>query len=162
MYPFPSQPHPHFQHPDNFPSQPPQQPSQQPQHPPQEHPTSNQPPRERDQSRDSSHPTSHRVIGEPLNFSTGQFSGKHVRAQLIELQKADLGRKHVLTLFLSHPTLIHTTILDMLARIAGLSIHHLSSNSNFSTRIPAPTDLIQKSRITSCASCLLVPFITPR
>ncbi|KAH9953749.1 velvet factor, partial [Russula dissimulans] len=33
-------------------------------------------------------------IGDPLNFSTGQFSGKHVRAQLIELQKADLGRKH--------------------------------------------------------------------
>lgn len=34
-------------------------------------------------------------IGAPLHFTTGQFIGKHVRAELIELQKADLGRKYV-------------------------------------------------------------------
>ncbi|KAH9987191.1 velvet factor-domain-containing protein [Russula vinacea] len=35
-----------------------------------------------------------RPIGAPLHFTTGQFTGKHVRAELIELQKADLGRKY--------------------------------------------------------------------
>ncbi|KAI0059938.1 hypothetical protein BV25DRAFT_1772821, partial [Artomyces pyxidatus] len=33
-------------------------------------------------------------IGTPINFATGQFAGKKVRAELIELQKADLGRKY--------------------------------------------------------------------
>lgn len=33
-------------------------------------------------------------IGAPLHFTTGQFIGKHIRAELIELQKADLGRKY--------------------------------------------------------------------
>jgi hypothetical protein len=86
MY-FTSQPHPPFQQ-DPFPQQP-QQPSQPPSQPPS---APSQPVRERDQSRDPSHPGPHRV-GAPLNFATGQFAGKHVRAQLIELQKADLGRK---------------------------------------------------------------------
>ncbi|KAH8982956.1 velvet factor-domain-containing protein [Lactarius akahatsu] len=67
-------------------------PSQQ-QQPPQP-PSSSQQARDRDQSRDASHSTPPRVIGAPLNFSTGQFAGKHVRAELIELQKADLGRKY--------------------------------------------------------------------
>ncbi|KAH9981590.1 velvet factor-domain-containing protein [Russula compacta] len=107
MYPFPPS-HPHFQHPESFPQQPsqqqqPQQPQQQPQQPqPQPQPapapapssSSSQQVRERDQSRDPSHPAPHRAIGAPLNFSTGQFAGKHVRAELIELQKADLGRKY--------------------------------------------------------------------
>jgi hypothetical protein len=54
-------------------------------------PSNSHPPRDRDPSLPLPHPR----IGIPLNFSTGQFSGKHVRAQLIELQKADLGRKYV-------------------------------------------------------------------
>ncbi|KAH9972551.1 velvet factor-domain-containing protein [Lactifluus volemus] len=85
---FPSQSHPPFQQ-DPFPQQS-QQPSQPPSQPPS---TSPQQVRERDQSRDPSHSGPHRV-GAPLNFATGQFAGKHVRAQLIELQKADLGRKY--------------------------------------------------------------------
>lgn len=32
-------------------------------------------------------------IGQPIHFSTGQFAGQTVRTQLIEVQKADLGRK---------------------------------------------------------------------
>ena len=32
-------------------------------------------------------------IGEPIHFSTGQFAGRTVRAELIEVQKAELGRK---------------------------------------------------------------------
>ncbi|VDB87162.1 unnamed protein product [Peniophora sp. CBMAI 1063] len=35
-----------------------------------------------------------RPIGTTLNFTSGQFNGRHVRAQLVELQKADLGRKY--------------------------------------------------------------------
>ena len=85
MYPYPAQPHPPYQHQD--PPYPPQQ------APPPQPPTSSQQVRDRDQSRDTSHSTPPRVIGVPLNFSTGQFAGKHVRAELIELQKADLGRK---------------------------------------------------------------------
>ncbi|TFY77381.1 hypothetical protein EWM64_g6634, partial [Hericium alpestre] len=61
-----------------------------------EYPQQAQPPgvhasRPRDE-RDSQQPK--RKIGEPLVFSTGQFQGKTVRAELIELQKADLGRKY--------------------------------------------------------------------
>jgi hypothetical protein len=85
MYPYPSQPHPSFPHQD---STYPPQPSQPPQTT-----TSSQQVRDRDQSRDTSHSTPPRAIDAPLNFSTGQFAGKHVRAELIELQKADLGRK---------------------------------------------------------------------
>ncbi|PSR84103.1 hypothetical protein PHLCEN_2v5531 [Hermanssonia centrifuga] len=33
-------------------------------------------------------------IGHPVTFSTGQFEGRTLRAELIELQKADLGRKY--------------------------------------------------------------------
>ncbi|KAJ8700880.1 hypothetical protein PTI98_003860 [Pleurotus ostreatus] len=35
------------------------------------------------------------LIGEPIHFSTGQFAGQVVRAELKEIQKADLGRKWV-------------------------------------------------------------------
>ncbi|KAA1471979.1 hypothetical protein DENSPDRAFT_838098 [Dentipellis sp. KUC8613] len=35
-----------------------------------------------------------RKIGNPLSFSTGQFAGQLMRAELVELQKADLGRKY--------------------------------------------------------------------
>ncbi|KAI0311205.1 velvet factor-domain-containing protein [Amylostereum chailletii] len=54
--------------------------------------------RDRDPPR-SSHPpvqqpSTSRAFGSTLNFTTGQFSGKQVRAELIELQKADLGRKY--------------------------------------------------------------------
>ena len=86
MFPFPSQPHPSFQQ-NSFPQQPPQ-----PAQPPPQ-PTSTSSQQERDPSRDPSHSSPHRAIGIPLNFATGQFAGKHVRAELIELQKADLGRK---------------------------------------------------------------------
>ncbi|KAI9449856.1 hypothetical protein BJY52DRAFT_1305769 [Lactarius psammicola] len=86
MYPYSSQPHPPYAHQES--SYPPQQ--QQPPQPP----SSSQQVRDRDQSRDASHSTPPRNIGAPLNFSTGQFAGKHVRAELIELQKADLGRKY--------------------------------------------------------------------
>ena len=85
MYPYPNPPHPSYPHQDSS------YPTQQSQ-PPQPT-TSSQQVRDRDQSRDTSHSTPLRVIGVPLNFSTGQFAGKHVRAELIELQKADLGRK---------------------------------------------------------------------
>ncbi|KAF9492693.1 hypothetical protein BDN71DRAFT_1396416 [Pleurotus eryngii] len=34
------------------------------------------------------------LIGEPIHFSTGQFTGQVVRAELTEIQKADLGRKY--------------------------------------------------------------------
>lgn len=33
------------------------------------------------------------LIDQPIHFSTGQFAGQTVRTQLIEVQKADLGRK---------------------------------------------------------------------
>jgi hypothetical protein len=79
MYPYPS--HPSYPQPDS--TYPPQQ------QPPPQPTSSSQGVRDRDQSH--SMPT--RDIGDPLNFSTGQFAGKHVRAELIELQKADLGRK---------------------------------------------------------------------
>lgn len=90
MYPFPNQPHQHYPPPGDFPP-----PTQQPQPPQQHSASSSQQARDRDQSRDPPLSTAHRHIGTPLNFSTGQFSGKHVRAELIELQKADLGRKYV-------------------------------------------------------------------
>lgn len=32
-------------------------------------------------------------IGRPVTFSEGPFAGMTIRAELIELQKADLGRK---------------------------------------------------------------------
>ncbi|KAF8263473.1 hypothetical protein EI94DRAFT_1740872 [Lactarius quietus] len=86
MYSYPAKPQPSFPHQD--PSYLPQQP------PPPQPPTSSPQVRDHDQSRDTSHSTPPRVIGVPLNFSTGQFAGKHVRAELIELQKADLGRKY--------------------------------------------------------------------
>ncbi|KAI9437983.1 velvet factor-domain-containing protein [Lactarius indigo] len=86
MYPYSSQSHPPYAHQDSSYSSQQQQPPQPP--------SSSQQARDRDQSRDASHSTPPRVIGAPLNFSTGQFAGKHVRAELIELQKADLGRKY--------------------------------------------------------------------
>ena len=35
------------------------------------------------------------LIGQPIRFVSGQFAGQTVRAQLDEIQKADLGRKYV-------------------------------------------------------------------
>lgn len=32
-------------------------------------------------------------IGHPIHFITGQFAGQTVRTELVEVQKADLGRK---------------------------------------------------------------------
>jgi hypothetical protein len=115
-------------------------------------PSTSQQGRERDPPSQSPH----RAIGAPLNFTTGQFTGKHVRAELIELQKADLGRKYV-----RHPRVIpapHTyapNSLGMLARTADHSTPRLSYNSSFITRSPAPTDPTQRLTITSCASCSL-------
>jgi hypothetical protein len=83
MYPPYNNSQPHY--PENGYQQPPQPPPQQP-------PASNSHPA---RDRDPPHPSAHRLIGTPLDFSTGQFAGKHVRAELIELQKADLGRKYV-------------------------------------------------------------------
>lgn len=81
-----------YHHP--YPSQPPAQYqnaeySHHPQPPVQPHPS-----RERDE-RDSHQHSSSRTIGDPLSFADGQFSGQLIRAQLTELQKADLGRKCV-------------------------------------------------------------------
>jgi hypothetical protein len=98
-----------------------------------------------------------RPIGAPLHFTTGQFTGKHVRAELIELQKADLGRKFVRHSCYSRTAILtHPTLLGMLARTADRSTHRLSYNSSFFTRSPAPTDPMQRLTITSCASCPLV------
>lgn len=59
------------------------------------------------QGKDPSSQSPLRPIGAPLHFTTGQFTGKHVRAELIELQKADLGRKYVRHSCYSH-TASHT------------------------------------------------------
>lgn len=32
-------------------------------------------------------------IGQPIHFASGQFAGQTVRTKLIEVQKAELGRK---------------------------------------------------------------------
>jgi hypothetical protein len=32
-------------------------------------------------------------IGQPIQFDTGEFAGQTIRAELQEIQKADLGRK---------------------------------------------------------------------
>ncbi len=90
MFPFP-QSNPPYPHQDPY--QNPQQQQQQPQ--------TSQQARERDQPRDPS-VSPQRPIGAPLHFNTGQFTGKHVRAELIELQKADLGRKYAR----HHPALL--------------------------------------------------------
>jgi hypothetical protein len=37
------------------------------------------------------------MIGRPIVFATGQFTGRAIRAELREIQQADLGRKYVLT-----------------------------------------------------------------
>src|SRR6266403_2398539 len=87
MFPLPSQPNPPYPHQDPY-----QNIQQQ-----QSQPQSSLHARERDQPRDPSVPSvsPHRPVGVPLHFTTGQFTGKHVRAELIELQKADLDRKYV-------------------------------------------------------------------
>ena len=132
---------------------------QPPPHQPQQPPPTATPNSHPARDRDTPHPPPHRSIGVPLNFTTGQFSGKHVRAELIELQKADLGRKYVLDHLLSlslqmRPTFIHASLpfQGMLARIADLSIRRPSYKSNFSTRTPGPRDPMRKSGIMSCAS----------
>ena len=154
MYPFPNQPQPHQHYPPqtDFPP-----PTQQPQQPQQHPPSSSQHTggRDRDQSRDPPLPTPHRPIGVPLNFSTGQFSGKHVRAELIELQKADLGRKYASNPVVPSPASCADSftrlfsLIGTLAKIAGPSTHHLLCNSNFFIRILAPRDPIQRLRIMS-------------
>lgn len=40
------------------------------------------------------------LIGQPIHFVAGQFTGQTIRAELHELQKADLGRKFVSLLIL--------------------------------------------------------------
>ena len=143
MYPFSNQPHQHYQPPPDFPPS-----TQQPQQQAQQHSaSSSQQSRDRDQSP---LPHSHRNIGAPLNFSTGQFSGKHVRAELIELQKADLGRKYVSTPRVLSPTpscrdsFTRLFLQGTLARTADPSIHHPLYNLDFSTRILVPTDPIPR------------------
>jgi hypothetical protein len=39
------------------------------------------------------------LIGRPIHFGFGQFAGQTIRAELHEVQKADLGRKYVLLYF---------------------------------------------------------------
>ena len=34
------------------------------------------------------------AIGQPVYFTSGQFKGRWMRAELLEIQKADLGRKY--------------------------------------------------------------------
>ena len=140
MFPFPPQSNPTYPHQDPY--QPPQQ----------QQPPPSQQARDHDQPRDPS-VSPHRPIGSPLHFTTGQFTGKHVRAELIELQKADLGRKYVP----HHPLLsvVPQPSLGMLARTADRSIHRPSYNSGFSTRHPITTDPMQRLTITSCVFCLL-------
>ncbi|KAF7979233.1 hypothetical protein HWV62_43198 [Athelia sp. TMB] len=49
-------------------------------------------------------------IGEPIHFSTGQFAGRTVRAELIEVQQAQLGRKEVENIgFVCHVDLFPAT-----------------------------------------------------
>lgn len=55
--------------------------------------------------------------------------------------------------FVKH-SFMRLVLKGTLARIADLSIHPRSCNSNFSTRIPALRDPMRKSRIMSCASSL--------
>jgi hypothetical protein len=65
------------------------------------------------QSQHSMHGTE--LIGRPIHFMSGQFAGQTIRAELYEVQKADLGRKCVSrNLFasssfylLKFPTLLH-------------------------------------------------------
>ncbi|KAL4253249.1 hypothetical protein ABKN59_004738 [Abortiporus biennis] len=38
--------------------------------------------------------SAHETIGRPVTFLSGQFEGKTVRTEIVELQKADLGRKY--------------------------------------------------------------------
>ncbi len=145
MFPFTPQSNPPYPHQDPY-----QNPQQQ-----QQQPSPSQQTRERDQPRDPS-VSPHRLIGPigtPLHFTTGQFIGKHIRAELIELQKADLGRKYVP----HHPVLfvVPQPSLGMLARTADRLIHRPSCNSSFSTRSPVPTDPMQRLIITSCAFCFL-------
>jgi hypothetical protein len=148
MFPFPPQTNPPYPHQDPY------QNSQQQQ----QQPSPSQQARERDQPREPS-VSPHRPIGTPLHFTTGQFIGKHVRAELIELQKADLGRKYVpqspLLSVVAQPS------LGMLARTADHLIHRPSYNSSSSTRSPVPTDPMQRLTITSCASCLLASSFWP-
>lgn len=40
-------------------------------------------------------PHSTDLIGRPILFASGQFAGQAVRAELREIQQADLGRKYV-------------------------------------------------------------------
>jgi hypothetical protein len=35
------------------------------------------------------------LIGQPILFASGQFTGQTIRAELREIQQADLGRKYV-------------------------------------------------------------------
>ncbi|KAG1859256.1 velvet factor-domain-containing protein [Suillus subluteus] len=42
----------------------------------------------------STHRTTLSYINAPIHFSSGQFRGRCVRAELVEIQKADLGRKY--------------------------------------------------------------------
>ena len=45
------------------------------------------------------HTHSTSLIGRPIHFGDGQFAGQTIRAELHEVQKADLGRKWVLVDF---------------------------------------------------------------
>ena len=46
--------------------------------------------------QDSHQPHGTDLIGRPILFASGQFAGQAVRAELRELQQANLGRKYVL------------------------------------------------------------------
>lgn len=45
------------------------------------------------------------AIGQPVQFTMGQFTGQIIRAQLTEIQKAELGRKHVHLSLVATPSL---------------------------------------------------------
>ncbi|ETW77395.1 developmental regulator VosA [Heterobasidion irregulare TC 32-1] len=63
-------------------------------YPPQPQPASASSASRSREDRPPRHHSSSRSIGDPLNFTSGQFSGQLIRAELVELQKADLGRKY--------------------------------------------------------------------
>ena len=44
---------------------------------------------------DGAQHTGDELIGRPIYFTQGPFEGRTVRAELLEIQKADLGRKSV-------------------------------------------------------------------
>lgn len=76
--------------------------------------------------------TSHgtQLMGRPIHFISGQFANRTIRAEIHEIQKADLGRKCVPYPCFNLAQSCHASCRckDMPEWIGGRLIHHLSSN----------------------------------